>query len=56
MNDIKFDGKHVDFYSSDNKVTSFTINTIYVWIFTGGPLFVMLRDEQTCTYLKPNLL
>ena len=30
MNDnvrpIKFDGKHVDFYSSHNKVTSFTIS------------------------------
>ena len=37
----KFDGKHVDFYSSHNKVpvTSFTISNIYCWIFTGGPLF-----------------
>ena len=39
MNDIKFNGKHVDFYSSHNKIKSFTINNIYCWIFTGGPLF-----------------
>ena len=64
MKDIKFDGKHVDVYSSLNKVTRFTISNIYCWIFTGAASkyptniqqMLMPTDDETSIYSKPNLL
>ena len=45
---------NVDFYSSHNKDLQLAI--LYCWIITEGSFFVMPTDEQTCIYLKPNLL
>ena len=49
MNDIEFDGKHVDFYSSYNKVLRLAI--YIVGYLLADPFFVMPTDEQTCIYI-----
>ena len=52
MNGIKFDSKHIDFYSSHNKVTSFTITNLYCWIFIGGLLFCDINRRANMYIFK----
>ena len=52
MNDIKFDSKHVDFYSLIVKQQVLRLAIYIFGYLRADPFFVMPTDEQTCIIFK----